>query len=86
MNKLTTLTQLAPPQANSVDALTTSPPTLPVVSEEEFLNFSTIDGNIVPQLAGASAVSNGAGVFIGDYFVGMADNFLTYSNLAIIQY
>lgn len=57
-----------------------------MVSEDEEFNFSTIDGNVVTYYDGASAVSNGAGIFIGDYFVGIVDNILSSCNIPFIQY
>ncbi|GAB3528168.1 hypothetical protein GCM10027443_05730 [Pontibacter brevis] len=41
--------------------------------EEEHVGFATIDGNMIHHVEVASAVNNGAGIFIGDYFVGFAD-------------
>ncbi|MHA6248123.1 hypothetical protein ACXYMU_09320 [Pontibacter sp. CAU 1760] len=43
--------------------------------EEELLGYATIDGNMVHHLEVTSAVNNGAGIFIGDYFVGLADSY-----------
>ncbi|MCJ8167435.1 hypothetical protein MKJ04_21520 [Pontibacter sp. E15-1] len=42
--------------------------------EEELVGYATIDGHMVHHVEVASAVNNGAGIFIGDYFVGFADN------------
>jgi hypothetical protein len=42
---------------------------------DEPAGFATIDGNMITYHAGSSAVSSGAGIFIGDYFVGLADNY-----------
>ena len=44
-------------------------------AQDEPVGFATIDGNMVTYHAGSSAVSSGAGIFIGDYFVGLADNY-----------
>ena len=47
--------------------------------EEEHVGFATIDGNMIHHVEVASAVNNGAGIFIGDYFVGFADNYKSIS-------
>lgn len=47
--------------------------------EEEPAGFATIDGSMVSHHSGANAISNGAGIFIGDYFVGFADNYQSIS-------
>jgi len=44
--------------------------------EEDQFNFSTIDGSVMSYSAGTTAVSSGAGIFIGGYFVGVSDDFL----------
>jgi len=38
--------------------------------DEGQFHFPTIDGGMMPCRAGASAVRDGAGIFIGGYFVG----------------
>lgn len=48
-----------------------------VVSEEEPAGFATIDGSMVSHHSGSDAISSGSGIFIGDYFVGFADNYQT---------
>ncbi|MBF9254884.1 hypothetical protein I2I11_16395 [Pontibacter sp. 172403-2] len=55
-------------------------------TEEEKAAFSTIDGSVITFNAGKNAVSNGAGIFIGDYFVGVADHFLSISNTPFVRY
>lgn len=47
--------------------------------EEEHVGFATIDGNMIHHVEVASAVNKGAGIFIGDYFVGFADNYHSIS-------
>lgn len=54
--------------------------------EEEKAAFSTIDGSVITFNAGKNAVSNGAGIFIGDYFVGVADHFLSICNTPFVRY
>lgn len=47
--------------------------------EEEHVGYATIDGNMIHHVEVASAVNKGAGIFIGDYFVGFADNYHSIS-------
>lgn len=47
--------------------------------EEDLVGYATIDGNMVHHVEVASAVNNGAGIFIGDYFVGFADSYHSIS-------
>jgi len=54
--------------------------------EEEKAAFSTIDGSVITFNAGKNAVSNGAGIFIGDYFVGVTDQFLSICNTPFVRY
>ncbi|PTX14252.1 hypothetical protein C8N40_11299 [Pontibacter mucosus] len=56
------------------------------LQEDEQVGFATIDGNMVTYHAGSSAVSSGAGIFIGDYFVGLADNYESVSITPFIRY
>ncbi|MFD2245237.1 hypothetical protein [Pontibacter ruber] len=44
------------------------------LQEEETLEFSTIDGDVITYNDGTLAVSSGSGIFIGDYFVGLTDS------------
>ncbi|WP_276497009.1 hypothetical protein [Pontibacter litorisediminis] len=53
---------------------------------EEPAGYATIDGNMVTYHAGSSAVSSGSGIFIGDYFVGLADNYESVSLTPFIRY
>jgi len=56
-------------------------------SDEEQFNFTTIDGNMMPYNAGTNAISNGAGIFIGDYFVGVTDDSMfSGNNMPCIKY
>ena len=55
-------------------------------SEDEKAAFSTIDGSVITFKAGASAVSNGIGIFIGDYFVGVTDHILSSCNTPFVRY
>ena len=55
--------------------------------EEDLLSFSTIDGSMVAYKSGANAVSAGAGIFVGGYFVGGAvDSALSDENMPFIKY
>ncbi|WP_347158606.1 hypothetical protein [Pontibacter chitinilyticus] len=56
------------------------------LQEEELTAFSTIDGSVITYNAGTHAVSNGAGIFIGDYFVGVTEQFLSICNTPFIRY
>jgi len=47
--------------------------------EEELVGYATIDGHMVHHVEVTSAVNNGAGIFIGDYFVGLADSYHSIS-------
>ncbi|MEJ8803401.1 hypothetical protein [Pontibacter sp. H249] len=54
--------------------------------EEDTFDFSTIDGGMVTYNEGAKAISNGAGIFIGDYFVGVSDSYQSITNLPYVRY
>lgn len=53
---------------------------------DEPAGYATIDGNVVTYHAGSSAVSNGAGIFIGDYFVGLTENYESFSMTPFVRY
>ncbi|GAB3530510.1 hypothetical protein GCM10027443_11240 [Pontibacter brevis] len=53
---------------------------------EDQYGFSTIDGSMVTFNAGTNAINNGAGIFIGDYFVGFADSCHTDADMPCIKY
>lgn len=53
---------------------------------EDIMGFSTTDGHVVTYNAGTNAISNGAGIFIGDYFVGFADNAFADAAMPFIKY
>lgn len=53
---------------------------------EDIMGFSTTDGHVVTYNAGTNAISSGAGIFIGDYFVGFADNALSDAAMPFIKY
>lgn len=53
---------------------------------EDLYGFSTTDGNMISFNAGTNAISSGAGVFIGDYFVGFADHALSDNAMPFIKY
>lgn len=55
--------------------------------DEDLLSFSTTDGSMVAYKSGENAVSAGAGIFIGGYFVGVADEDAhTDTNKPLIKY
>lgn len=54
--------------------------------EEQELDFSTIDGGVIAYNAGTKAINNGAGIFIGDYFVGVSDCYQSIGNTPYIRY
>jgi hypothetical protein len=54
--------------------------------DEEHVGYATIDGHMVPHLEVATAVTSGSGIFIGDYFVGFADNHQSASLAPFIRY
>lgn len=55
--------------------------------EEDVLRFSTTDGSMMTYHAGTNAVSNGAGIFIGGYFVGVTDDSVLAGNhMPFIKY
>lgn len=56
------------------------------LQEEEVFGFSTIDGGVITHKDGAAAISNGVGIFIGDYFVGTSDSYQSVSNLPFVRY
>jgi hypothetical protein len=56
------------------------------IQEEEAFDFSTIDGGVVTYNAGTRAISNGAGIFIGDYFVGVSESYQSITNLPCVRY
>lgn len=58
----------------------------PAAQEDECFSFSTIDGGVIAYNAGAKAIDNGAGIFIGEYFVGMSDSYQSISNLPFVRY
>ncbi|RDV17076.1 hypothetical protein DXT99_00735 [Pontibacter diazotrophicus] len=53
---------------------------------EDIIGFSTTDGHVVTFNAGTNAISNGAGIFIGDYFVGFADGPFSDTAMPFIKY
>jgi phosphoheptose isomerase len=53
---------------------------------DDLFGFSTTDGSMVTFNAGTNAISKGAGIFIGDYFVGFADNPFADTAVPFIKY
>ena len=56
------------------------------IYEEHSFEFSTIDGDVVTYRDGATAVNSGAGILIGDYFVGITDADGPFENSSVILY
>lgn len=54
--------------------------------DDEVLDYSTIDGGVIASNTGRNAVDSGAGIFIGDYFVGVIDSFISSCNVPYVRY
>jgi hypothetical protein len=52
---------------------------------EDQIEYATIDGGVVDHYACEQAVSNGAGIFIGGYFVGVTDSSHCYSQQTLMR-
>lgn len=50
------------------------------------LRFATTDGSVMTYRAGTTAVRTGAGIFIGGYFVGPADDSTLAGHMPCIKY
>jgi len=57
----------------------------PVV-EEEAVEYSTIDGEVITSKAGTNALKIGAGIMIGDYFVGISESISGFGNTPYLRY
>ncbi|WP_125185499.1 hypothetical protein [Botryobacter ruber] len=57
-----------------------------LTSGSEVAEYSTIDGRVITHTACAHAVSNGSGIFIGDYFVGLTESNTLFGNTHFIRY
>ncbi|WP_162055997.1 hypothetical protein [Pontibacter pamirensis] len=67
--------------------LVSSSPKAEAGLQEEPFGFYTTDGSVVAYKTGANAVSAGAGIFVGGYFVGVADdNAPIGNNMPFIKY
>ena len=79
-------------------ATLTRPDSLPVIgrytapkpgagAEEDMLRLTTTDGSVMSHHAGTKAVRSGAGIFLGGYFVGVAEeSLLTELQMPFIRY
>ncbi len=56
------------------------------ISAEDLIEFATIDGGVVDYYACEQAVSSGAGIFIGGYFVGGTEASQCYSQQSLMRY
>lgn len=54
--------------------------------EEDTVEFSTIDGEMITSVAGTNALKRGAGILIGDYFVGISESFQNFNNVPFLRY
>ncbi|WP_018478260.1 hypothetical protein [Pontibacter roseus] len=54
--------------------------------EEEAVEYSTIDGEVITSMAGTSALQKGAGILIGDYFVGISESLQGFTNRPFLRY
>lgn len=73
-------------KTNSSVSVFSFPTKAAVSQQEDFFGFSTTDGSMITLHAGKHAISQGAGIFIGDYFVGLADSLCTDAALPFIKY
>ena len=67
-------------QGNNVLASVTNEDTCNAASFEDDSSFATIDGGVITQNEVEMAVNNGAGIFIGNYFVGIVESYQCYIN------
>lgn len=52
---------------------------------EDLVEFATIDGGVVDYYTCEEAVSNGAGIFIGGYFVGVTEASQCYTQQTFLR-
>jgi hypothetical protein len=87
MNTITLNSQVQKTTAGSYGTERMSLPTSPkTLLQEEAFDFSTIDGGMITYNAGTKAIDTGAGIFIGDYFVGVSDSYHAISNMPFVLY
>ncbi|MBC5774942.1 hypothetical protein H8S95_12770 [Pontibacter sp. KCTC 32443] len=55
------------------------------LSSDDLMEYATIDGGVVDYYACEQAVSNGAGIFIGGYFVGVTEFSHCYSQQTFLR-
>ncbi|PKV75819.1 hypothetical protein [Pontibacter ramchanderi] len=58
----------------------------PATQNEDSLEYSTIDGEVINSTLGSDAVKKGTGLFIGDYFVGILDSLSGVGNVPYLRY
>lgn len=58
----------------------------PVTQNDDSIEYSTIDGEVIDSTLGTDAVKKGTGLFIGDYFVGILDSLSGKSNVPYLRY
>ena len=58
----------------------------PATLNDDSVEYSTIDGEVVDSTLGTDAVKRGTGLFIGDYFVGILDSLSGKSNMPYLRY
>jgi hypothetical protein len=87
MNTAATLSR-----SNGLDSLGRNTGLAPVTAkptaavEEDVLRFPTTDGGMMTYRAGTKAMSAGAGIFIGGYYVGVTDDSVLAGNMPFIKY
>jgi hypothetical protein len=54
--------------------------------EEESMEYSTIDGEVINSMMGSDAVKKGKGLFIGEYFVGILDSLSGMGTTPYLRY
>lgn len=73
-------------ESGSCAVLTTLSSSKNNLQEDEAVEYSTIDGEVITSVAGTSALEKGAGILIGDYFVGILESFSGLSSRPFLRY
>jgi hypothetical protein len=72
--------------SGSCPSLSTYPTSKTLVVEEEAAEYSTIDGEVITSKAGTNALKIGAGIMIGDYFVGISESISAFGSVPYLRY
>jgi hypothetical protein len=86
MNVYGNLAVTASFDSSSCALLTTYPTSKNAFQEEEVVEFSTIDGEVITSVAGTNALKRGAGILIGDYFVGISECLSNLGSRPFLRY